>query len=121
MKPGCVAGWESEYKRCGTTNVFCGVEPKAGRHDTQSLRTGPRLNLPIYVMEIAEYYPAADTIHLVMDNLRSHTRKAVVARYGEKAGGMDGRNPDRSDGKDESTNDNIVSSAPSLIGERNAI
>jgi transposase len=31
--------------------------------------------------------PAADTIHLVMDNLSSHSRKAVVERYGEKAGG----------------------------------
>jgi len=31
--------------------------------------------------------PGADTIHLVMDNLSSHTRKAVVQRFGEKAGG----------------------------------
>src|SRR6201987_4931592 len=40
-----------------------------------------------YLLEIAEHYPAADTIHLVMDNLSSHSRKAVVERYGEKAGG----------------------------------
>src|ERR1019366_7016316 len=40
-----------------------------------------------YLLEIAEHYPAADTIHLVMDNLSSHTRKAVLERYGQKAGG----------------------------------
>jgi hypothetical protein len=28
----------------------------------------------------------ADTIHLVLDNLSSHTRNAVVERFGEKAG-----------------------------------
>jgi transposase len=40
-----------------------------------------------YLLGIAEHYPTADKIHLVMDNLSSHTRKAVVERYGEKAGG----------------------------------
>ena len=28
MRPGCVARRDGEYKRCGTANVFCGVEPK---------------------------------------------------------------------------------------------
>src|SRR5271169_3657667 len=32
-------------------------------------------------------YGKADTIHLVMDNLSTHTRKALVERFGEKAGG----------------------------------
>jgi hypothetical protein len=31
-------------------------------------------------------YPEADTIHLVMDNLSSHTRKALVDRFGTEAG-----------------------------------
>ena len=31
-RPGHVARRDYEYKRCGTANVFCGVEPKAGRH-----------------------------------------------------------------------------------------
>lgn len=30
----------------------------------------------------------ADTIHLVMDNLSSHSRKALVERFGEKIGGL---------------------------------
>lgn len=29
-RPEC--GRDGEYQRCGTANVFCGVEPKAGRH-----------------------------------------------------------------------------------------
>jgi hypothetical protein len=38
MQPGQVARRDYEYKRRGTANVFCGIEPRAGRHFT---RTGP--------------------------------------------------------------------------------
>jgi transposase len=86
MKPGRVARRDSEYERRGTANVFCGVEPKAGRHFTKvtSNRSSPRF--AEYLRRIAWHYPKARTIHLVMDNLNSHTRKALVERFGEKEG-----------------------------------
>ena len=31
-KPGQIAKQDNEYKRRGTANIFCGVEPKSGRH-----------------------------------------------------------------------------------------
>ncbi len=40
-----------------------------------------------YLVEIVAGYPEAETIHLVMDNLSSHTRKAMVEQFGEKIGG----------------------------------
>jgi hypothetical protein len=40
-----------------------------------------------YLLEVAVRYSAADTIHLVMDNLSTHTRKTLVNRFGERAGG----------------------------------
>jgi hypothetical protein len=87
IKPGRVARRDSEYERRGTANVFCGVEPKAGRHFTQVTvnRSSPRF--AEYLRRIAWRYPKARTIHLVMDNLNSHTRKALVDRFGEKEGG----------------------------------
>ena len=33
-QPGHLAKRDYEYKRCGTANLFCGVEPLAGRHFT---------------------------------------------------------------------------------------
>ena len=39
-------------------------------------------------MEIVARYPEADTIHLVMDNLSSHNRKALVDRFGEEIGSL---------------------------------
>src|SRR5215471_10579628 len=32
--PGREARRDNEYERCGTANVFCAVEPKAGQHFT---------------------------------------------------------------------------------------
>jgi transposase len=87
MRPGRVARRDCEYQRCGTANTFCGVEPKAGRHFTRVTPDRSSPQFADYLLEIAAHYPAADTIHLVMDNLSSHTRKAIVERFGERAGG----------------------------------
>src|SRR6266436_6948281 len=86
MYPGRVLRRDSEYERRGTANAFCGVEPKAGWHHLRVTQNRSSPEFADYLLQIAEHYPAADTIHLVMDNLSSHTRKAVVERYGEKAG-----------------------------------
>jgi transposase len=86
MRPGRVARRDCEYKRCGTANAFCGVEPKAGRHFTKVTPTRCSAEFADYLLKIAVRYPAADTIHLVMDNLSTHTRKALVERFGGTAG-----------------------------------
>ena len=46
MQRGQVARRDYEYKRCGTANVFCGIEPNAGVHFTKVpivSRTGWRM------------------------------------------------------------------------------
>ncbi len=86
LRPGCVARRDSEYQRCGTANVFCGVEPKAGRHFTKVTASRSAPEFADYLLDIAASYPQANTIHLVMDNLSSHTCKSVVERFGEHAG-----------------------------------
>ena len=87
MKPGRSARRDYEYQRGGTANVFCGIEPKAGRHFTQVTATRCSAEFAEYLLEVAANYPEADTIHLVLDNLSTHTHKAVVERFGEKDGG----------------------------------
>jgi len=70
--PGREARRDNEYKRCGTANVFCAVEPKAGRHFTFPTpdRSAPELAQVLF--HLAFQYPEAETIHLVMDNLNIH-------------------------------------------------
>ena len=85
--PGREARYDSEYERRGTANVFCAVEPKAGRHFTFVTpdRSGPEFAKALF--EIALAYPEAETIHLVMDNLSTHTRKSLTDLCGEEFGG----------------------------------
>src|SRR5579862_9534851 len=87
VKPGKVARRDYEYKRCGTANVFCGIEPKAGVHFTKVTPTRSSPEFADFILEIAAHYSAADTIHLVVDNLSTHTRKALTDRFGEEIGG----------------------------------
>jgi transposase len=86
MQPGQVERKDSEYKRCGTANIFCGVEAKAGIHFTEVTPTRGAHELAGFLKGVADFYPQAKTIHLVMDNLNTHRRKALVDRYGQEEG-----------------------------------
>ena len=84
--PGREARRDNEYERCGTANVFCAVEPKAGRHFTFATPDRSGFEFAQVACEIALQYPHAETIHLVMDNLNIHRRKSLTAVYGEEMG-----------------------------------
>jgi hypothetical protein len=81
---------DSEYERRGTANVFCAVEPKAGRHFTFATPDRSAVQFAQVICELAMEYPNAATIHLVMDNLNIHRRKSLtdllVRRSAEKFG-----------------------------------
>lgn len=87
-KPGREARQDSEYERRGTANVFCAVEPQQGVHFTRvtETRTGPEFAQMLF--HLATAYPQADTIHLVMDNLNTHTRQSLTRFYGDEVGGQ---------------------------------
>ena len=86
-KPGREARRDSEYERCGTANVFCGVEPKAGRHFTIATARRTGFQFAQAMLELALAYPDATTIHLIMDNLNIHHRKSLIDAFGEEFGG----------------------------------
>ena len=85
--PGRIARRDSEYKRCGTANVFCAVEPKAGRHFTFPTADRCGAEFAIVLERIVRRYPDARTIHLVMDNLNVHSRKTLTNYFGAEYGG----------------------------------
>jgi hypothetical protein len=85
--PGRIAKRDNEDKRWGTANVFCAVEPKAGRHFT--LPT-PDRSAPVFAQALntlVSRYPFAQTIHLVMDKLNIPDRKSMTDYFGEERGG----------------------------------
>ena len=82
-QPGREARRDNEYERCGTANVFCAVEPKAGRHFTFPTPDRSGFEFAQIALRLALAYPAAKTIHLVMDNLSSHSQKSLAAVFGD--------------------------------------
>lgn len=86
-EPGRESRRDSEYKRRGTANVFCAVEPKAGRHFTFVTPNRSGVEFAKALFEVALAYPEAETIHLVMDNLSTHSRKSLTELCGEEFGG----------------------------------
>jgi hypothetical protein len=82
-RPGRTARYDYEYTRGGIANIFCAVEPLAGKHITKVThdRKGPEFAK--MVAEIVRRYPAARTIHLVLDNLSTHSFSSIARHYGE--------------------------------------
>jgi hypothetical protein len=77
-KPGQEARRDNEYERCGTANVFCAVEPKAGRHFTFPTPDRSGFEFAQVAVSLALAYPTTKTIHLVMDNLNIHSQKSLA-------------------------------------------
>jgi len=84
--PGEIAKRDGEYKRCGTANVFCAVEPKAGRHLTLATPNRSGSEFAKAVDLIVRRYSDAETVHLVMDNLNIHCRKSLTDYFGIEYG-----------------------------------
>ena len=80
--PGPEARRDKEYERCGTANVFCAVEPKAGRHFTLATPDRSGFEFAQVAITLALSYPEAKTLHLVLDNLNIHRRKTLADVFG---------------------------------------
>lgn len=74
MKAGQPERYDTEYERNGTSNLFLFFAPLEGwRHvEVTDRRTATDWALQVKRL-VDEYYPEAQTIRLVMDNLNTHT------------------------------------------------
>lgn len=71
-----------EYERNGTANVFRAVESKKGRHFTKVTEHRKKPDFAEFLKSIADVYPKAQKIELVMDNLNTHNKSSLIERYG---------------------------------------
>jgi len=85
-KPGREARQDNEYERRGTANIFCAVEPKAGRHFTFATPDRSGFEFAKVAFELALQYPGATTIHLILDNLNIHHYKSLTDLLGTQVG-----------------------------------
>ena len=79
--PGRPEHHDYEYERCGVCNVFMASEPLAGRRLSKVTERRTKLDWAVFVQDIAESYPDAERITLVMDNLNTHTPGSLYEAF----------------------------------------
>ena len=84
--PGQLARHDYEYERCGVCNIFMANEPLAGKRFVQITERKTKTQWAHFIDKIAENYPEAEKIILVMDNLNTHNPGALYEAFNpEKA------------------------------------
>lgn len=71
-KPGSLAKFDYEYERCGVCNIFLASEPLAGKRFVKITERKTKQEWASFLEDIANEYPNAERITLVMDNLNTH-------------------------------------------------
>ena len=69
--PGREARRDSEYERCGTANVFCAVEPRAGHHFTFATPDRSAVQFAVKKQKHSEEVPARNHLFVFVHCLRS--------------------------------------------------
>ena len=84
--PGQLERHDYEYERCGVCNIFMANEPLAGKRLVQITERKTKTQWAHFIEKIAENYPEAEKIILVMDNYSTHNPGALYeAFHPEKA------------------------------------
>ena len=72
-QPGQPARQDYEYVRNGTANLFMFSEPLQGRREVKVTDQRTKLDFALAIRDLVDgYYPQAERIVLVMDNLNTH-------------------------------------------------
>ncbi len=70
--PGHLAKYDYEYERCGVCNIFLASEPLAGKRLVEITERKTKTDWALFIEKIANEYPKAKKITLVMDNYNTH-------------------------------------------------
>jgi len=81
-KPGQDAKEDYEYARKGVANIFMANEPLKGKRFVKILKRKTKKEWAHFAKDIADkYYPKAEKIRLVMDNLNTHKPSALYETF----------------------------------------
>lgn len=80
--PGRPARVDAEYQRNGTANVFGYFEPLRGWRRMEVTERRTKRDFAHCMQRLVdEFYPQAETIHVVLDNLSTHTKAALYDAF----------------------------------------
>lgn len=87
VKSGKPAKYDYEYIRHGTVNLFVAVEPKGKKRHVFVTKHRKKKDFAKVVKKlVTKTYKKAKKIILVVDNLNIHSKKTLIAVFGEKEG-----------------------------------
>ena len=79
--PGRPERHDYEYERRGVCNIFLASEPLAGKRFVQVTERRTKTDWAQFIRALAERYPDATRITLVMDNLNTHTAGSLYEAF----------------------------------------
>lgn len=77
---------DHQYKRKGTANTFCCVEPLAGKYHLYVTKNKKGFEFAKVMNRLSKKYKKADVIHIVMDNYCTHKINSLIEYYGVAKG-----------------------------------
>lgn len=81
-QPGQVQRYDYEYKREGTCNLFMFAEPQQGWRQVAVTDRRTTMDFAQCMKDLVDvYYPHADVIRVVLDNLNTHTLAALYEAF----------------------------------------
>lgn len=82
MVPGMPQRYDSHYQREGTGDIFIAFEPLRNWRGTQVTERRMQVDFAHFIRWLVDdVYPNAHTIHLVLDNLNTHTPAAFYEAF----------------------------------------
>jgi hypothetical protein len=82
LRPGQPQRVDSEYERHGTANLFMAFEPLAGTRRVEVTQRRTNRDFAQVIQRLVdEWYPEAEKIVLVLDNLSTHTPAALYEAF----------------------------------------
>lgn len=82
LRPGSPVKQDSEYQREGMANLFMAFEPLAGWRHVEVTERKTSVDFARFLQVVSdEYYPDAERIVLVCDNLNTHTPAALYEAF----------------------------------------
>lgn len=86
MEPGKVAKEHYGYEKYGCCSVLAAIEPKTGKRVVQVRQKRRKIEFALFIEYLDEQYPEEERIHLVLDNLNTHSQAALYEQFdAEKA------------------------------------
>jgi len=81
-RPGQPVRYDSEYKREGTANLFLFVQPLRGWRQVNVTKQRTKQDFAQQMrLLVDQYFPTAERIRLVVDNLNTHTPAALYSVF----------------------------------------